>query len=85
MIHDVLDRLKNGPLDEKYIAVIVREVLLGLIFLNQHGKIHRDIKAANILLMKSTSEHTVRLGDESYFQYIMFSYQCECECEEARV
>jgi mitogen-activated protein kinase kinase kinase kinase 5 len=49
----------TGPLTELQIAFVCRETLQGLKYLHQRGKVHRDVKGANILL---TFDGNVKLG-----------------------
>ncbi|CAR23813.1 Protein kinase domain-containing protein [Lachancea thermotolerans] len=57
---DLLKHLPEHRLSENKVAYIIREVLFGLDYLHSQKKIHRDIKAANILL---TDDGEVKLGD----------------------
>ncbi|OJJ06103.1 hypothetical protein ASPVEDRAFT_312021 [Aspergillus versicolor CBS 583.65] len=55
-----LDLLKPGVFNEAHVAIVCQQLLQGLDYLHCEGKIHRDVKAANVLL-----SHTgkVKLGD----------------------
>lgn len=52
--------LKPGRIEEKYIGVIVRELLVALQYVHRAGVIHRDLKAANVLI---TRDGNVQLCD----------------------
>lgn len=57
-LRQILD--KFGGFEEKITALYVRQVLRGLKYLHKKGIIHRDIKAANILL---SQEGIIKLSD----------------------
>ncbi|KAJ9097644.1 hypothetical protein QFC21_004680 [Naganishia friedmannii] len=56
----VSDLLKPAPFSEPNIATTIHQMLLGLEYLHGLGKIHRDIKAANVLV---SARGEVKLAD----------------------
>lgn len=58
-VKDVMKHL-NCTLNYKQILVVLRDVLEGIKYLHSKGKIHRDVKAANILLHE---DGFAKLGD----------------------
>lgn len=55
-----IEQVHKRPLREEEIAAICEGVVCGLSYLHSLGRIHRDIKAGNILL---TENGTVKLAD----------------------
>ncbi len=54
------DLMRPGRVGEEYVAIIMRETLRGLEYLHGQHKLHRDIKAANILL---AANGNIKLAD----------------------
>lgn len=53
-------RISGNTFEEKYIAAIARDVLKGLDYMHSHKKLHRDVKAGNILL---STDGVAKLAD----------------------
>ena len=49
-VRTLMKACPDGTVEEKYTVVVIREVLTALTYLHRSGIIHRDIKAANILI-----------------------------------
>ncbi|KAI8901591.1 kinase-like domain-containing protein [Globomyces pollinis-pini] len=52
--------LRAKPFEEVYVAVIIRDLLKGLDHIHDDGKLHRDIKAANLLVC---ADGSLKLAD----------------------
>lgn len=59
-VRTLMKACNGGVLEEKYVCVITREVLYALCYLHKSSIIHRDLKAANILI---TAEGRVMICD----------------------
>lgn len=49
-VRTLMKACKDAVVEEKYVVIIVREVLTALAYLHKSSIIHRDLKAANILI-----------------------------------
>uniref|UniRef100_A0A8C2F776 Mitogen-activated protein kinase kinase kinase kinase n=1 Tax=Cyprinus carpio TaxID=7962 RepID=A0A8C2F776_CYPCA len=72
----------TGPLSESQIAYVCRETLQGVYYLHNKGKIHRDIKGANILL---TDSGYVKLDIGLYEFLSQYVFLCRMAPEVAAV
>ena len=61
-------RRKSGLFNEKILAKVMYQVLMGLNYLHQKNIVHRDIKAENIYVVSEEGLH-IKLGDFGYSDY----------------
>lgn len=61
-VYDKYHLRGSGCVPEPHCAVILREVTRGLIFLQTCGRIHRDLKSANVLVQDSGQVKLADLG-----------------------
>jgi serine/threonine protein kinase len=72
----ISDLMKDcGPLDESSIADVLNELLLALQYLHDEGKIHRDVKAGNLLLSK-VYLYTCIIYIYLYIHEYLYKYMC---------
>lgn len=62
-------QMKSGPIEEKYIVLILREVLVALSFLHRQAIIHRDVKGPSHSLSATPPWLTLFIAERSSRQH----------------
>ncbi|KAL1707445.1 Pkinase-domain-containing protein, partial [Schizophyllum commune] len=67
-VYSIMQASKDKKLEERFVAVIVREVLIALAYLHRVPVIHRDIKAANVLITSACNVMICDFGVSALMQ-----------------
>jgi len=73
------DLMKPGLIGEDYIAIIIRELLMGLDYLHSDKKLHRDIKGKSISMCPRHSPITTSTRGVNKMK-AMPNRDCSCQC-----
>lgn len=85
LVHIVLELLRGGSLadeiaarhpgrgafDEKEARIVAKRLLNGLVFLHEHGCVHRDLKLENLLLKEPGNLDTVTIADFGFAKRLL--------------
>lgn len=82
--HCVL-QLDERPLGEPEIAHILRQVLKALVYLHTEHRVHRDIKAANVLLSAEGAVKISDFGVSGQLTGSLFEFPQSCNAQKRRV
>lgn len=59
---DLFDAVKQGMVDQDRARYLFKSIAAGLAFLHEHGIVHRDVKAENIVIMEDGTARIVDFG-----------------------
>ena len=60
--HSLAERIKDGPLPQKEVALYAKKVAEAIAFAHEKGVIHRDLKPSNILLDSNDEPRVTDFG-----------------------
>ncbi len=73
-------QLDEGPLEEPEIAFILQQVLRALAYVHAQQRVHRDVKAANVLLSAAGGVKISDFGVAGQMTGVSCSISCAAMC-----
>lgn len=56
-------RAESQPFTDNEVSLIMKQILLAVFYLHDHGVLHRDLKPENILLGDTSDLNTIKISD----------------------